>query len=159
MNIKCDKQRLGSGGFTLLELMVAAAIILIGLVLFLRSMTSIHTVRNSAEEEAIIDARVASVMDELFRADAELLRNYEPPTYGDIGYEDLPAVTFTIEYEIGGDRLSPPIDNDIAIPNPLEVHVKSETVLKIEHDAEEYSKHTSRTAAVIYRTVPAEDEE
>jgi prepilin-type N-terminal cleavage/methylation domain-containing protein len=134
----------GESGFTLLEVMIAAGIILIGLVAVMNSVVSTNSLRASADDRTVVRARLATVIDELRRADADGLRNYTPPSFTDRS----PAIEIEVEYVMNedGERASPPItDEDIEIPNPVEIHITSTATFSAGRTV------TTHTAAILRR--------
>jgi prepilin-type N-terminal cleavage/methylation domain-containing protein len=134
----------GEPGFTLLEVMIAAGIILVGLVAVMNSVVSTNSLRASADDRTVVRARLATVIDELRRASGDELRNYTPPSFTDRS----PAIEIEVEYVMNEerDRLSPPInDEDIEIPNPVEVHITSTATFTAGRTV------TTHTAAILLR--------
>ncbi len=118
-------QRLMSSesGLTLLEIMFAAGVLVVGFVLVFGSVFSISEARDVTEGRAAAMAQLASVMEEVRRTSYSELLAYEPPAPDGLG-EDA-TVEVRCFYNDGTSlELPVPVDSvpDL-LPNPCEIQV------------------------------------
>jgi type II secretory pathway pseudopilin PulG len=110
----------GDAGMTLLELMIAAGITAMALVLMMGSLGSVAHSGASTEERSIAAAHVSTVLEELSEADLEELLAYEAPAL-----EGLRGETIAVRCVDGsGNEVTLPATQAIGtVPNPVEVRV------------------------------------
>ncbi len=112
-------------GFTLIELMIASAIFVVGIVAAMQSYVSSNNLRIDAEQRTTVYVRTHTVMDEIYRA--ELGASDEPGTllgYVPPEFDGFPTFDIDIVYLDGnGTLVSPPLVGVEDLPNPLQVFV------------------------------------
>ena len=108
---------------TLVEVMIAAAILAVALVFTMGSVVSIAATSRINEDQAIAAATVSTLLEELRALSFDQLMAYQPLSSSDLGA----AATVTVQcYDASGAALALPIDTttfSTPLPNPLEVQV------------------------------------
>jgi prepilin-type N-terminal cleavage/methylation domain-containing protein len=136
-------------GFTLLELMIATGLFVVGIVAVLQSFVASNQLRMATEEKTVAQTALSTVMDEIYRADLDTLLTYAPPAF-----DGAPVVNVDVFYALDPDLdpdnplyrsllpLNPP---EADLPNPLEVFITLTASLSNGRDI------TMTTASVVRR--------
>ena len=74
-----------TSGMTLMELMMAAGIIAIALVLLVGSLISIFRVSTIAEDRTIAESQANTIFEQIGSRNATNLKSYIPPVFTDLG--------------------------------------------------------------------------
>ncbi|MFP6584981.1 MAG: prepilin-type N-terminal cleavage/methylation domain-containing protein [Candidatus Hydrogenedentota bacterium] len=106
-------------GFTIIELMIAIMVLVVGIVAVLQSFVAINSLRSSADQRTQVQTHSATIMDEIYQADIAGLTTYVPPAF--VGGPDVDvAIAFIDE---NGDSVTPPLEDGVVLPNPVIVSI------------------------------------
>lgn len=136
-----QRQSTNERGFTLIELMIASSLFIVGIVAALQSFVGSNNLRMDAEQRTTIQSRTHSVMDEIYRADIDALLAYVPPQY-----DGFPTFDIAISYvDMDGNQVTPPLVDVTELPNPLQVFVTTTSTLASGREV------TMTTASIVRR--------
>lgn len=110
-------------GLTLIELMMAAGVVLVGIVMAMSAIVTISQTSASNEELAIARSHLATVAENLHNAPLETVLAYTPPAMTGLGAEETVTVSIA---EADGTLVETPVAADYddgGLPNPLEVRI------------------------------------
>lgn len=124
------KQRIGRSprwkaedGLTLIELMMAAGVVLVGIVMAMSAIVTIAQTSASNEELAIARSHLATVAENLHNAPLETVLAYTPPALDGLGVNETVTVSIA---QADGTLVETPVAADYnsgGLPNPLEVRI------------------------------------
>ena len=125
-------------GMTLFEVMIAAGVTLITIVLAMKAIVSLATTSTVSETQLMAATILSSVLERLPALPLDDLTALNPPT--DLSRRSGTAVQITC-YDTDGNAYQTPFDpTGITLPNPLPVEV---TVTWRDDQGRAYSKSTS----------------
>lgn len=110
-------------GLTLLEILIAAGVMTIGVSLLFGSISSIVVTNTITERRQIAMSQVSTVLEDLGTCDFDEVMAYAPPAMTGLGDES--AVTVAV-FNAGGAAVDLPIADpavQAALPNPLTIRV------------------------------------
>ncbi|MBI4559781.1 MAG: hypothetical protein HY706_19495 [Candidatus Hydrogenedentes bacterium] len=111
-------------GMTLLELMLAAGVTTVSMVVLMASLMSVSTAHSVSADRALATAHVTTILEELHDLTYEQLLEYEPPSLTGLGASE----TITVACITGsGATITLPVgegSDTSAIPNPFRVRVR-----------------------------------
>jgi hypothetical protein len=123
LRISIERGFSSESGLSLLELMFAAGVLVMGFVLVFGAVFSISEANDVTEDRATAIAQLASVMEEIRRASYSELLEYDPPAPQGLD-EDA---TFEVKcFDGEGAPMDLPVAADSmpgALPNPCEIQV------------------------------------
>ena len=88
------KRFIPTSGMTLMELMMAAGIVAIALVLLLGSLISIFKVSTLAEDRTVAESQANTIFEQIASRNLASLKSYIPPVFSDLG------VTQTVDVDV-----------------------------------------------------------
>lgn len=118
------RSRLDTSGLTLVELMMAVALVATGFVLLLGALPSIHgTITTSSSMSQALHHAV-TVLEEVRALPTSELEAYVPPALNDLGMDEV--ITVTVLDNAGNEVTLPTDFSSIAggVPDPVEMRVR-----------------------------------
>jgi type II secretory pathway component PulJ len=118
------KSRLDMSGLTLVELMMAVALVATGFVLLLGALPSIHGTISTSSSMSQALHQAVTVLEEVRALPTRELEAYVPPALNDLGMDEVITVTIL---DWAGNEVTLPVDfSSVAggVPDPVEVRVR-----------------------------------
>ena len=110
-------------GMTLLEVMIAAGLMAVALVIIMGCIVSISATSELSEDQAMAAATITSVLEELHSSSFDQVMTYQPPSTTELGASA--GVTVTC-FDGSGNGYGLPLNPATLtspLPNPVEVQV------------------------------------
>jgi type II secretory pathway pseudopilin PulG len=117
------RKRASEGGFTLIELMIAAGITMIGFVLMFSAIVNVSTVATINEDEAQSALLTSSLLEDIRNMSTAQLAAYQAPALPGVGTS---ASIQVFAYNDEGNAVALPLDEGgsmTSFPNPTEIQV------------------------------------
>ena len=118
-----QKRRTDSAGLTLIEVMLAVAVVGLGMLLLLGTFPSIHGTAGSSRDAARALYHGMTVLEEIRALPSSIFEQYIPPVMTELGTDEVITVTVV---DNAGNEVALPADFGAigpGVPDPVEVRV------------------------------------
>jgi len=119
-----QKSRPDVSGLTLIELMLAVALVATGFVLLLGAFPSVHGTISTSSNMSQALHHAVTVMEEIRALPTSELEAYVPPALNDLGMDEV--ITVTVLDNAGNEVTLPADFSTVAagVPDPVEVRIR-----------------------------------